>query len=81
MRIGRRFFVAGLPHPLLGDSVTLFLEGDPLEKPIEDSLRERLAISLSRYELPKTIHYQPLFPETPTGKVDCRAAVRSWQQW
>ncbi len=79
LEVTNRFFVAGLPHPSLGEAVTLFVEGTSLKREIEDRLRVELNRQLSRYEIPKTIHYLVIFPQTPTGKIDRRAVVTSWQ--
>jgi O-succinylbenzoic acid--CoA ligase len=70
LNIKKRFFVAGLPHPQLGESVTLFVEGNPLPNHTEDHLIQLLQTSLTKYELPKSIRYASFFAETPTGKID-----------
>lgn len=70
LNIKKRFFVTGLPHPQLGESITLFIEGNPLHNHIQSNLIELLQLSLTKYELPKSFRYVPLFAETPTGKID-----------
>jgi O-succinylbenzoic acid--CoA ligase len=70
LNIKKRFFVLGLPHPHLGESVTLFIEGNPLPSQIHSNLIELLQSSLTKYELPKSFRYVSLFAETPSGKID-----------
>ncbi len=77
LNIKKRFFVAGLLHPQLGESVTLFAEGTPLPNHIEDHLIQLLQTSLPKYELPKSIRYVSFFAETPTGKIDKRLTLTS----
>jgi O-succinylbenzoic acid--CoA ligase len=69
-QIQRRFFVAGLPHPQLGEAVTVFVEGEGLEKWQEENILTALKPIITRYEIPKAFSYVALFPETPTGKID-----------
>jgi O-succinylbenzoic acid--CoA ligase len=73
--VKKRFFVVGLPHPELGESVALIVEGSPLPNQTEDHLTQFLQHSLSKYERPKSIRYVPSFAETPTGKIDKRLTL------
>ena len=73
--VKKRFFVVGLPHPELGESVVLILEGSPLPNETENHLTQFLQHSLSKYERPKSIRYVPSFAETPTGKIDKRLTL------
>lgn len=75
LRVKNRFFVAGLPHPELGESVALLVEGPPLPNQTEDHLTHFLQHSLPKYERPKSIRYVPSFAETPTGKIDKRLTL------
>lgn len=76
LKLTQRYFIAALPHPELGEAVTLFIEGAPLTPTIEQHLWEGLRSSeLPRYEVPKSISYKPVFLETPTGKIDKRRIV------
>ncbi|MEQ8302197.1 MAG: AMP-binding protein [Cyclobacteriaceae bacterium] len=64
----KRFFITGLPHPDLGQQVTMIIEGS-------DSVETRHALeqifeTLSKYEIPKSIHFVREFCETESGKVD-----------
>jgi len=68
--INRRFVVMGLPDERLGEQTTLVIEGDPLPPATRAALQAQLAIGLGRYEVPKSVRYCPIFPETATGKVD-----------
>lgn len=74
--LSRRLLVAGLPHPQLGESVTLILEGEPIEALQEEQIRQQLSrTSLTRYEIPKSIRYVPFFAETSTGKLDRKRTI------
>lgn len=66
---GRRVVVVGRPDPALGECVTALIEGSPL--PVV-ALRAALGQTgrLSRYEMPRAFHFLPVFPETPTGKIN-----------
>jgi O-succinylbenzoic acid--CoA ligase len=75
----RRFFVGPLDHPRFGQAVVAIIEGGPLENNGADlraALRETLPQSLSKYEVPQEIYFVRTFAETPTGKIDRRAALR-----
>lgn len=69
LHLPNRFFVAGVSDPLLGEVVTLIVEGD-LTSNQEQDLRLRLKDGLGRYEIPKTIRYATQFIQTDTGKID-----------
>ena len=69
-KIGRRFFVTGLPHPQLGEAVTLVVEGETFAPATQTSVLQSIAATLARYEAPKSILFVPQFTETPTGKLD-----------
>jgi O-succinylbenzoic acid--CoA ligase len=69
LHLPNRFFVAGVSDPLLGEVVTLIMEGD-LTSNQEQDLRFRLKECLSRYEVPKTIRYASQFIQTDTGKIN-----------
>jgi len=75
LRVKNRFFVAGLPHPELGESVALLVEGPPLPNRTEAHLTHFLQHSLTKYERPKSVRYVPSFAETPTGKIDKRLTL------
>jgi O-succinylbenzoic acid--CoA ligase len=75
LNVKKRFFVTGLPHPELGESVVLIVEGSPLPDQTENHLTQFLQHSLSKYERPKSIRYVPSFAETPTGKIDKRLTL------
>ncbi|RME44140.1 MAG: O-succinylbenzoic acid--CoA ligase [Caldilineae bacterium] len=73
---GRRFFVGGTPDERLGETVTVVMEGSPLPVQDEAALRAALQAALSRYEVPRRFAFLPRLPQTPTGKIDRRAALR-----
>jgi len=65
-----RFFVGALPHPRLGETVTLFVEKNYLLPAQEVELLHKAAACLSRFEKPTSVICIPEFLETPTGKID-----------
>ena len=73
-KIDRRLFIAGLPHPQLGQQVTMIVEGDDSSE-VRDSLQPILK-ALSKYETPKHIHFVKAFCETESGKVDQRETLK-----
>ena len=70
LEIRRRFFVRGSFHSKLGEQVTLYVEGYPLNQDQEQDLHQHMTGYLHPYELPKLILYVPKFVETSTQKVD-----------
>ena len=74
----RRFFVGPLDHPRFGQAVVAVIESAPPENDtaaLKTGLREALAQSLNKYEVPREIYFMPVFAETPTGKIDRRATL------
>ena len=67
---GRRFLVGPLPHEQLGQSVIAVIEGQPLSTEDQQDIQSELQQKLTRYEIPRTFYFIPVFPETPTGKID-----------
>jgi len=63
-----RFFVAGIPDSALGQKLVLIVEGKTLDK---DRLLQRIQDlgQLSKYEIPKEIHFVEAFEQTGTQKV------------
>ena len=67
---GRRAVVGPLPHPRLGQSVVVIIEGEPLSPAEQAELRLNLQRTLTKYEIPRSFYFLPALPETPTGKID-----------
>lgn len=68
---GKRFFLAGLPDPRLGQIVTLVVEYAGDLAPSETAeLLAALRSALDRYDAPRRIVTVARFAETPTGKID-----------
>jgi o-succinylbenzoate---CoA ligase len=62
------FFIAGLPHPQLGEAITLFIETD---HSIDNTLSEKIkALLTNRFHVPKAIIPLKSFPKTATGKTE-----------
>ena len=72
----RRCFVAGQPDERLGQTVTAFIEGEPLADDQAGRLQALLAERLGRYEQPRQLRYVPEFAATPNGKLDRAATLR-----
>ena len=66
------YFITGLPHPTLGEAVTLFIE--QLETP-DISMPEKIRPLLDKYEQPKAIIPMIYFPRTLTGKIDRKKII------
>ncbi len=69
LKLENRFFIAGLPHSELGQSVSLIIEGN-LPEIQEKNIIELMKEKLSRYEVPKSIWYASTFLQTETGKIN-----------
>ena len=65
--IQKRFFIAGLPDDSLGEKLVLLVEGK--EEP-ELLQKIKLQSKLSKFEIPKAIHFLPEFVETDNGKLN-----------
>ncbi|HQQ98430.1 MAG TPA: AMP-binding protein [Cyclobacteriaceae bacterium] len=74
--LNNRFFVAGLPDPLLGESVTLFIEGI-LARDVQDHMLKALESRLTRHGAPKSIICLEQFNETASQKVNRLATIRN----
>ena len=68
--ITARFIVAGLPHELLGQQVTLIIEGAAHGGETETKILTALQNVLDKYEVPRSVRYVSQFAETETGKID-----------
>ena len=79
LNLSFRFFVAATPDTQLGEAVTLIIEGKPLAQELSTSIFQKLKTGLSRYEVPRKVHYLPQFLETPTAKIDRKQTLRLLQ--
>lgn len=70
--ITSRFFVAGVPHSQLGETVVLVLENSNINI---NELNEWLR-SLDRYERPTEIYFTPNFVMTDTGKIHRKETLK-----
>ncbi|MBX2898658.1 MAG: AMP-binding protein [Cyclobacteriaceae bacterium] len=69
LKITNRFFIAGLPHAQLGESVALIIEA-ALSAEKTDLVMRELEQNLSRYENPKSIYQLGQFAYTQSGKIN-----------
>lgn len=65
-----RFFVAGLPDQSLGEKVVAILENKALSPHIQTQILAEAKKLLKKYEVPKQLHFIPVFAETPSAKTD-----------
>lgn len=72
-----RFFFAGMPDEQLGDKVVLIIESQPLSEADEAVLMDQIRQELSKYEVPKEVHYLDEFVETENGKIHRKKTVKS----
>ncbi len=64
--ISNRFFITGITDQLLGEKIILIVEGKENPHLLEKIKKHAI---LSRYEIPKEIHFLPQFIETDTQKI------------
>ena len=74
--INTRFFIAGISDEALGEKVCLVLESMPLSSSDEELLIKDLREELSKYEVPKEVHYIDAFVETETGKINRKKTLK-----
>lgn len=67
--ISERFFIAGLPDPLLGEKVTLFLETGQQDPEQFKDLESILKNVLTKFEMPRQIVLIPVFNLSDAGKI------------
>jgi len=67
--ISFRFFIAALPDDLLGEKVTLFIEGEPFSSENLRNLESSMASQLTRFELPRKIVPISRFDLSDAGKI------------
>jgi O-succinylbenzoic acid--CoA ligase len=75
-----RYFVAPLPHPLLGEAVVAFIEAENITENQQDTWKNFLRNELSPYEIPKQFVAVPEFAQTPTQKINRKETVRRWRE-
>lgn len=63
------FIISGIQDRELGQKLILTIEGEPWTEDRVQSLRDKLSITLQRYETPKEILFQEKFERTATGKI------------
>jgi len=72
------FFITGLPHPLLGEAVTLFIEGVLYDSEEFDKVLNEL---LSKYEIPKATINLDKFPILNSGKIDKMSIKKTYENY
>lgn len=78
----RRVLVYPRSHPQRGEAPHLLVEGKPLPETAFslENFRQEIAAQLGPYYRPESLQYLEHFPETPTGKVDRKAALQQLQE-
>jgi len=67
--IPRRFFIAGLTDAVLGEKVTLFIEGKPYNPRQLQELNRNMDTLLTRFESPRQTVFIPVFDLSSAGKI------------
>ncbi|PZR30149.1 MAG: hypothetical protein DI538_23335 [Azospira oryzae] len=70
LALHNRLFLSALPDEKLGNKVALMIEGDPFPESMLNRLSHELAITLTRFELPRDIQFIKEFVETGTQKIN-----------
>ncbi len=70
------YFIAALPHPVLGEAVTLFIEK---ENDRDLLLLEKISPYLTKFEIPKALIYVDFFPKSDTGKIDKKSLINQYK--
>ena len=70
LNIQRRFFVAGIPDPKLGQHVSLIIEGQPLSVTLLESIKVEVINNFLTSEIPREYVFLNRFSETETGKIN-----------
>jgi o-succinylbenzoate---CoA ligase len=73
-----RFFIYGLPDEVLGQQVTLFIEGGGNKA--DQNMVGLLKESLTRYEAPKSVVFIKKFIETDNGKIQRIKTVKLYSE-
>ncbi len=76
--ISQRFFLIGIADDLLGERLTLIIEGQEVSEEVRNSLLQSLSKDeqFSKFEIPKSLYFLPKFIETPTGKIQRNATLK-----
>ena len=72
-----RFFAFGINDLALGQKLILVIETESFSEENQFSLLQKLKENLSKYEIPKQIFTINTFSETPTGKIDKKATIKT----
>ena len=64
-----RFFLWGMPHEQLGETLVCMVEGSPWPASDTTQLLQEWKEQLPTYQAPHRIMFVPTFKETPTGKI------------
>jgi o-succinylbenzoate---CoA ligase len=67
--LNTRFFISSLPDEELGERLVLVIEGQPFSDFDQEELLNDLRSELSKFEVPKEIHFLDEFVETENGKI------------
>ncbi len=74
-QIPYRFFIASIPHELLGEQVIMVIESDVINDGIISTIQQTNKAFLTTFELPKQILHTPSFLETPSSKIKRKATL------
>jgi o-succinylbenzoate---CoA ligase len=74
----KRYFAYGIADEKLGQKLVLVVETDILDVNLKEIFLSKIKLILPKYEIPKEIIFIKSFQETPTGKVDKKANLRTY---
>jgi o-succinylbenzoate---CoA ligase len=78
LQLQANYFIAPLPHPLLGSAAVLFIEHTQPSQNLLATLKKYMPAYLQRYEIPKEIFWLSSFQQTATGKTDRLATLQPY---
>jgi o-succinylbenzoate---CoA ligase len=74
----KRYFAYGIPDEKLGQKLVLVVETDIFEGNLKELILSKIKLILPKYEIPKEIIFIKSFQETPSGKIDKKATLRTF---
>jgi len=72
-----RSFITSFPDDKLGQRIVAVLEGEKLNHPDEEKIKQHLKRILNKYEVPKEFKYISDFCTTGSGKIDKQATLKN----
>jgi len=73
--IDRDYFIAGIPDPIFGEKICLFIEGEAWSYEQQDKLSNIMDQCLTKYERPKKLYFVLNFSRTLSGKIQRKTTI------